>query len=80
MASARHLETSCLGRVTRHYCTPLASFDFRTAFGGGIPESMQVVLCNRRPGTLSRSSASSESRLAGLQTWYVQKNTDDPSG
>jgi len=33
-ASLRQLESYFLVRVTRHYCIPLASFDFRGAFVG----------------------------------------------
>jgi len=36
MVFERQLETSWLGHGCRHYCTPLASFDFRTAFCDGL--------------------------------------------
>jgi cytochrome b involved in lipid metabolism len=44
MASAHQLATSPLGRVTRHYCTPLASFDFRTALVMAMGRTTQFTL------------------------------------
>jgi hypothetical protein len=42
-ASARQLQTLCLGRVTCHYCTPLASFDFRAAFGVAVRGKTSII-------------------------------------
>jgi len=42
-ASASRLETSCLGRVSRHYWTPLL-FDFRKAFASRGARTQRRIL------------------------------------